>query len=90
MNPWLLILLTSVTALIKVENVADSLLLDNGSDETSATANDVDQVSNNFIIFTVASDNNDPYQRYVRSLGVFGMDKYLQVGYRVSLYIGCK
>ena len=33
----------------------------------------------NFIIFTVASENNDAYQRFVRSLKVFGMDSNLQV-----------
>ena len=38
-----------------------------------------EEMEDDFVIFTVASEDNDPLQRYVRSLRVFGMDKYLQV-----------
>ena len=33
----------------------------------------------NFVIFTVATEANDPFDRFVRSLRVFDLDQYLQV-----------
>lgn len=65
---WLFFLATA-HGLIEVDN----------SVETEYSLTTEETVHDNFVIFTVASEANDPYMRYVRSLKVFGMDKYLQV-----------
>lgn len=64
-------------ALIQVDNTVES-------DEYIPVHDDYTD-SDSFVIFTVATDANDPYNRFVRSLKVFDMDKYLKVRVEPSL-----
>ena len=76
---WLC-LVAGVRGLIPVDNDVEP-------EYTVATDDDESSPSDNFVIFTVATEANDPFQRYVRSLKVFDMDQHLQVhsiGYIVA------
>ena len=69
-------------SLIEVAKNADANLSEVIEDEYDVTEalDDVTQSQEDkFVIFTVASEDNDPFQRYLRSLRVFDMEKYLQV-----------
>ena len=65
-------LLTLTQGLIDVDNSVES--------EYSIATEYEDLTPNgNFVIFTVATEANDPFDRFVRSLRVFDLDQYLQV-----------
>ena len=64
-------LVTAVQCLISVDDSVEA--------EYSLASDAESTALDNFVIFTVATEANDPYMRFVRSLKVFGMDQYLQV-----------
>ena len=73
-------LLTLTQGLIDVDNSVDA--------EYSIAADYEDLTPDgNFVIFTVATEANDPFNRFVRSLKVFDLDQYLQVRMMVYRYI---
>ena len=77
---WLLSVLSLSSGLINVErNEVDTV-----EEATHLVRQQVQSYADEpfddkFVIFTVASDDNDPYQRYKRSLRVFNMERYLKV-----------
>nr|AQX17749.1 procollagen-lysine 5-dioxygenase [Hormiphora californensis] len=77
----LLSVLSLSTALIEVENNAvepeEETLAAIVEREPAINYND-EPFDDKFLIFTVASDDNDPYQRYRRSLRIFNMERYLK------------
>ena len=81
-------LVSLTTALISVEtNEVDTEDIDTKIVERKPLKDYNDEpFDDKFVIFTVASDDNDPYQRYRRSLRVFNMERYLRVR-KYSFYI---
>eukprot|EP00116_Pleurobrachia_bachei_P011811 sb/3472073/ len=73
-------LVSLTTALISVEtNEVDTEDVHTTIVEREPPKNYSDEpFDDKFVIFTVASDDNDPYQRYRRSLRVFNMERYLR------------
>ncbi|XP_063681239.1 procollagen-lysine,2-oxoglutarate 5-dioxygenase-like [Bolinopsis microptera] len=63
-----------------VAGVQGLIPVDNDVEPEYAVATDDDEStpSDYFVIFTVATEENDPFQRYVRSLKIFDMDQHLQ------------
>ena len=76
-------LIAAAHALITVDNTVESEYSVAPDVEEHSTADD------NFVIFTVATEANDPFMRFVRSLKVFDMDRYLQVQRQsvISIYL---